>query len=233
MTKGVIFDVGNTLIDFPATNSVEADEGISAVAKYLKLSAATFAHKLKPLLDSPKGDSNHRQINTYRDSVCKAATACGLELTVSQLDALELAFITPIVTGARPVAGMLEVLENLKGRCKLAVASNTRAHKLIFSALTRHEFTPFFDPIVTSMACGYRKPSARMFETVLAAWQLQPEHAAMVGDKLKNDVVGARALNIYTVWFSEGGSSELPDVTAKTARDVLVALEAWLDSRLS
>jgi HAD superfamily hydrolase (TIGR01662 family) len=60
----------------------------------------------------------------------------------------------------------------------------------------------YFDFILTSAACSYRKPHSRIFELALAKWYLLPAEAVMVGDNLTADVLGAQQAGMYGVWLN-------------------------------
>ena len=81
------------------------------------------------------------------------------------------------------------------------------------------------DAIALSAEVGKRKPYALMFESALAQAGVEPGEAAMVGDRLREDVAGAQALGIATVqarWFADDDSAAaVPDAVADTPGDVL------------
>lgn len=54
--------------------------------------------------------------------------------------------------------------------------------------------------IIVSADCGQRKPHPSLFLHVLAALNVDPEEAAMVGDFLTRDVAGAKRLNMFAIW---------------------------------
>jgi putative hydrolase of the HAD superfamily len=62
--------------------------------------------------------------------------------------------------------------------------------------------TKYFDFILTSAACSYRKPHPRIFELALSNWYCLPNEAVMIGDNLDADVRGAQEAGLYGVWLS-------------------------------
>jgi putative hydrolase of the HAD superfamily len=60
----------------------------------------------------------------------------------------------------------------------------------------------YFDFVLTSAACYYRKPYARAFEIALAQWSIPPEDAVMIGDSLEADIYGAKKLGMQSVWIT-------------------------------
>lgn len=61
----------------------------------------------------------------------------------------------------------------------------------------------YFDEraIAVSADVGVRKPNSQLFWHTLQALQTQPEQAAMVGDALRTDILGAQKLGVMTVWL--------------------------------
>ncbi len=60
----------------------------------------------------------------------------------------------------------------------------------------------YFDPrhIAISADLAVRKPNPAIFLQALNALNVAPEEAAMVGDSLSADILGAKELNMVTVW---------------------------------
>jgi putative hydrolase of the HAD superfamily len=59
----------------------------------------------------------------------------------------------------------------------------------------------FFDFILTSASCSYRKPHPRIFELGLVHWGFSPDEAAMVGDTLAADILGAKRAGLFSIWY--------------------------------
>ena len=83
----------------------------------------------------------------------------------------------------------------------------------------------FFDFIVTSASCGYRKPHPRIFSEALDRWGYLPDEIAMVGDRLDADIGGARPLGIYTIWNKRRAKQLLsptytPDAVVETLSEI-------------
>jgi putative hydrolase of the HAD superfamily len=89
----------------------------------------------------------------------------------------------------------------------------------------RFGIVPYFDFIITSAACGYRKPHPHIFELALTNWGYMPDEIAMVGDRLDADVRGAQPLGIFTIWITRRAKriAELPfkpDATVEALREI-------------
>lgn len=72
----------------------------------------------------------------------------------------------------------------------------------------------YFDFILTSAACSYRKPHRRIFELALSNWYFLPSEAVMVGDNLDADVRGAQSVGLFAVWLSRRAGEPTEDQRA-------------------
>ncbi len=57
-----------------------------------------------------------------------------------------------------------------------------------------------YEPMAISADLSIRKPNPDIFMHALNKLKVQPEEAAMVGDSLKADILGAKKLNILAIW---------------------------------
>ena len=60
----------------------------------------------------------------------------------------------------------------------------------------------YTDFVLSSAACGVRKPNPRIFEIALQNWDFAPEQVAMVGDTLGADILGARNAGLFSIWLT-------------------------------
>jgi putative hydrolase of the HAD superfamily len=61
---------------------------------------------------------------------------------------------------------------------------------------------PYLDFVLTSATLGVRKPDPRAFQAALQRWDLPPAQAAMVGDTLNADILGAQGLGLLAIWIT-------------------------------
>ena len=92
--------------------------------------------------------------------------------------------------------------------------------------------TKYFDFILTSAACSYRKPHPRIFELALSNWYCLPEEAVMVGDNLDADIRGATEAGLYCIWISRHADSNMekqaqvkPDASISTLSELPATLD--------
>ncbi|MEP0806022.1 MAG: HAD family hydrolase [Chloroflexota bacterium] len=114
----------------------------------------------------------------------------------------------------------------------LGIISNAGDDEDVQQLARRFGITEYFDFILTSAACSYRKPHPRIFELALSHWYCPPNEAVMVGDNLDADIRGAQQAGIYGIWISRRASPEMekqeqvqPDASLST----LLELPAVLD----
>jgi putative hydrolase of the HAD superfamily len=115
---------------------------------------------------------------------------------------------------------------------RMGLISNAGDDEDVQQLARRFGISQYFDFILTSAACSYRKPHPRIFELALSNWYFLPSEAVMVGDNLDADVRGAKTAGLYAIWLTrragKGAASELavqPDASLST----LWELPAFLD----
>ncbi len=97
----------------------------------------------------------------------------------------------------------LPTLETVKSRgYKLGMISNTSDDGNVQGILDRWGLRSYFEFVITSAALGIRKPDPRIFQFALEHFQIQPQAAAMVGDTLNADVLGANQMGMYSIWIT-------------------------------
>lgn len=114
----------------------------------------------------------------------------------------------------------------------LGIISNAGDDDDVQQLARRFGITEYFDFILTSAACSYRKPHPRIFELALSHWYCPPNEAVMVGDNLDADIRGAQEAGIYGIWISRRASPEMEkqeQVQPDASLSSLLELPATLD----
>lgn len=62
----------------------------------------------------------------------------------------------------------------------------------------------YIDLVVASAEEGVAKPDKRIFEITLRRADCKPQHAVMIGDRIDNDIIPAKALGMKTIWIKQG-----------------------------
>lgn len=115
---------------------------------------------------------------------------------------------------------------------RMGLISNAGDDQDVQQLARRFGIDRYFDFVLTSAACSYRKPHPRIFEMALSNWYFLPAEAVMVGDNLAADIRGAQNAGLYAIWLSrragrrtEEELSVQPDASLST----LYELPAFLD----
>lgn len=90
-----------------------------------------------------------------------------------------------------------EVLLQLKERYPLVLVSNFYGN--LSAVLREFGFEDIFQHVIESAAVGIRKPDVRIFQLGIQALGMPPEHIAVVGDSMKNDILPAQQAGCQTI----------------------------------
>ena len=88
----------------------------------------------------------------------------------------------------------------------------------------------YFDTLTFSDEVGLAKPSKEVFLRTMQALGLPPEDVVHIGDHLSNDVLGASAAGMKTIWIETHDDRRThvdvqPDVTVNSLGEVYAAIE--------
>lgn len=235
MIQGVIFDVWGTII-YSSHGHFETANCWSA-ASYLKsqgfiLRREAFRERFLALRQQEPPDDDLRQHSTTREQLKAAAQSFDVELDTSVLQSAERAFVMPEAAGATPIPGTLKLIQRLQmAGVRLGIASNTHSHLLNVVTLEHIGLSGVFNPVVTSVSCGFRKPSPRILEAILRDWELAPESVVMIGDQEDKDIRGAKALGLRSILLTADSSKTLidseADAVASAGADIAQILQDW------
>ena len=67
--------------------------------------------------------------------------------------------------------------------------------------LEKLQMLPLFDFIVSSEEVNAEKPSGKLFRTCAVKAGVSPEECLFIGDNLKKDVLGPRAVGMKSLWY--------------------------------
>jgi putative hydrolase of the HAD superfamily len=207
--KGVIFDLGHTLMYLDSTWPRVFEQGAADLATFLKvqgleLDGQAFARTL--LARRAEGFARAKQ--TRREVTAEES----MRWTFSQFDLPDPG--RALVRGALDAFFAAEeahwvaypeaypVLRELAGRgLRLGLYSNATHDPLIQQLVDRLGLRPWLEPALSSAGTGIRKPDPAAFTPFLASWALSPGSVAVVGDTLEADILGAQQAGMRSVWF--------------------------------
>jgi HAD superfamily hydrolase (TIGR01549 family) len=95
-----------------------------------------------------------------------------------------------------------ETLGRLAARFRLGLCSNFSHAETALAILERERLLRHFSAVAISETTRFRKPRREIFEALLDELGLAPEEVVHVGDRLPDDVDGAAATGMRSVWLT-------------------------------
>ncbi len=91
----------------------------------------------------------------------------------------------------------------------------------------------YIDLVVASAEEGVAKPDKRIFEIALERANCKPNEAVMIGDRIDNDIIPAKAIGMKTIWIRQGfgglwsvqNESETADETVENLTELCDVIE--------
>ncbi|MFA5677210.1 MAG: HAD-IA family hydrolase [Pseudomonas sp.] len=115
------------------------------------------------------------------------------------------------------------LLEQLSRHYQLATISNGNAD------VRRLGLEKYFSVIVSADEVGLSKPDPAPFLAALERAGVAPEHAVHVGDHPVDDIAGARAVGLHTLWFNRLGLEWTGAEPAHGEVRCLSEIPGWLE----
>lgn len=228
MIKGVIFDLGWTLMTYDGDWNVVNERSYKQVAEFLKQN------------DLPVPDNFAAQFHAARERGWKRADETGVEQTVE--DALRETYAGLGITSLDGIAPQavrvffkeheqhwvaypdaLKTLQELARRgFHIGLLSNADDVGLVHRQVDKFGFRPYLSPVLSSaQEPRWRKPDPRIFHLVSDAWQIAPSDIVMVGDAPMYDVLGAHHASMKAIWIDRNETrswQKIPDALANDPR---------------
>ncbi|MBI5503875.1 MAG: HAD family hydrolase [Deltaproteobacteria bacterium] len=151
-----------------------------------------------------------------------AAASAAAEMAEAHMESLAGAVVVP--------SGRGRLLERLGATYRLALVSNFDHGPTARRVLAQAGLDVHLESIVISAEQGIRKPSASIFRRACGELDLAPSRCLYVGDTFAEDVEGATAAGLASVWVTRDSSAAAPALAA--VADV-EELPAWLEARFS
>lgn len=234
--RGVIFDWGGTLTPW---HDIDLYAQWYAYAEIFDPeNAAALAHRLK--------DGEDHRWRTQRESDGAVSTGAldqlfldeGIDIrSARHLRALGsyLDFWAPHTLADPDAATLLRSLKD--AGLAVGILSNTMwpssHHAEVFA---RDDLDGYIDVAVYTSELPVAKPHEDAFRMVLDRLDLAPEESVYVGDRLWEDVTGAAAVGMRTIWIPHSAvpreelrqDHAVPDATAHRLLDVMAIVKSWM-----
>lgn len=243
MIRGVIFDLGGTLIARARTPLLNFERGnAEALRRWLRVRGARLDAGFVEALVAERAAKFAQRAGGTREIKAEEALRPVLARYGQPTDdrfvaSAEAAFFEPELREMRLLPGARNLLVLLAARgLRLGLASNASSHYFIVECCRRLGLDRFLDPILSSAAVGWGKPDPKIFEAILQPWAIPPQAAVMVGDTVDADIAGARHLGMRAVLLTAehgpGDPKEMAGIRADAAAATLVEvgriIERWI-----
>ena len=243
LIRGVIFDLGSTLIRFRGDWTEVLAEGRAAMVAWLQqagypLIPASFNEAVQRAFETNFRErrQDHRE-RASRHILREALAEQGIpEVSEDDLRLALRRLYAPSEACWSLVPGAHDVLARLRARgLRLGLLSNASDVENVERLLHGARLKGVFEPVVISAAAGARKPTPSLFLGILRQWGLEPGEAAMVGDLLGEDILGAQRAGLHQVWVraeadpafnAEHIGIVIPEWTVESLDDVPALLES-------
>lgn len=239
----ILFDLGGTLMharqDWVPVFQ-QADEALTQKLSQhnIQLESSTFRHRIHEYYAQRDKDF---QETTYHFVLRELLIELGYNdvdesILRSALDAL----YAVTQNNWQLEVDTLDTIRELKSKkYHLGILSNAGDDKDVQELIEGFGLRPYFDFVLTSAACFYRKPHRRAFELALAHWNIAADEAVMIGDSLTADIQGAHQLGMKTIWITRRAqfkNDEMqrfkPDFSLRKLTELLPTLERLSITRI-
>jgi putative hydrolase of the HAD superfamily len=212
--RAVLFDLGDTLWHFPnfPDRAVATSESGARIERLLRawdlcdgvacdaLADAIRDAQWQATLDA---EESHGRSPHFPTVVQERAEAAGLALSDEQAEAVWDAWnLGGAFYGRVVFPDSAPTLAELRRRGFIVGAVTNRAlgGRRFAEELRESGLLEYFETLAISCDDGWLKPHPSLFRRALEDLRVKPAEAVMVGDQLRADVMGAKALGMVAVW---------------------------------
>lgn len=221
MTRAVLLDVDDTLLDTTAAIVTAASVAMAALWPHLdprQAREAALRFRTDPggaFRRFTEGSISFEQMRGER--LGEVADHAGLILRAGSLDRFEAAYRPAFLDAQRVFADVPAFLSTCR-ETGLAVGALTNSSGSVTAdKLDRVGGAGWFDVVITRDTLGFGKPDPRVFAHACSALRLPAQEVLMVGDEWEPDVLGALDAGLQACWLIRGpggrgaeGSGDLP-----------------------
>jgi len=218
--RAVLFDVGSTLVDYDESlmyqqyveGSVRAHAYIASLGVAVPAYATFFRRVTRRLkLSSVLKGLRRKEIDAAGLFV-KAFRRMGFALDEAQSQKMTEIWFGPTSEDAYVYPETVSTVTAIREMgLATAIVSNTIVPSfLLLQDLERFGIAELFDAKVFSSDMGVKKPHKGIFAAALGALKVRAEESIFVGDRIKEDIRGARRVGMATVLVLNGRPAKLP-----------------------
>ncbi len=204
MIKGIIFDLGRTLIYFGGKHKDVKQVAIHALITFLEDNGFVidnqFSKRFQEARELGWKQAEESSIEQNMVPALKKALGVRNRITSNQNKLLRTAtriYFDVLENYWQNYSDTLDTLKQLNRlNLRLGAISNYENEYSIKKSTERLGISSFLDPIIISEKVKWRKPAPKVFRIVSQQWGLKPSEIIMIGDSLHDDILGAQSVGI-------------------------------------
>lgn len=211
MIKAILFDIDNTLVDFMKMKRKSCEAAVEAmISAGLKMEKEDAMKEIYAIY--AKKGMEYRDV--FEKIIKKSNGKIDYKIMASGVLAYRLVKEEQVI----PYEGVISTLKALKKKYKLAVVSDAPAMKA-WTRLIMAKLDGFFDLVLTKSDVKRQKTSTVPFNAALKHFNIEPEEAIMVGDRIERDIQTPKKLGIKTCFARYGVEDLKKPANGKSGAD--------------
>ncbi len=207
MIKGIIFDLGNTLLKFTGDWPTVRREGAAAMAdwylkkKHVKIDPAALIEAFLAEIAACQQQASQTQTEVQAQDTLRRALAKidAPAAATAHIEAALKIYFGPEEAASQPYPDAVDTLKKLSLNYRLGLCSNAADDPLIQRLVNQGSLRPWLSPTFSSAGLGWRKPRPEPFQLIASRWELSPAEIVVVGDTLAVDILGAHNAGMASV----------------------------------
>jgi FMN phosphatase YigB (HAD superfamily) len=208
LIKGIIFDLGNTLLRFTGDDETVSRAGAETMAEWffkqkrIKLDGSALVEAFLTIraANLEQARQTHTEI-VAQESLRQALQTIGApERAAAFVEAAIKIYFGPEEALWQPYPDAVDTLKQLQAQgYRQGLYSNATDDALIQRLVNQSKTRPWLSPTFSSAGFGRRKPSPAGFDLIAERWGLPPDQIVVVGDTLAADVLGAQNAGMRSI----------------------------------
>lgn len=201
MIKAVIFDIDNTLYSFDNAHAPAMEALYAYAREHLGMEPEVLTREIMLAAE---------EVKLRLEADCAALHNRTLRFQVMlERNRLSLAHAAPmgdlywdtLLRHAEPNPGSLSCLRKLKEQGFILGVGTDMTIAYQLKKLSKLQMLPYFDFLVSSEEANVEKPHGKLFRICAGKAGVSPEECLFIGDSLKKDVLGPRAIGMKSLWY--------------------------------
>jgi HAD superfamily hydrolase (TIGR01549 family) len=200
----ILFDYGNTLIEFGPDQVEECDQKLSRCLTDL-FGAHDFAALSEMQHRERRAPYQGEFIENHFPSLTRelVKSLYGIEPNEEQLAQLLQVRFEATTSTIEVDPAVPKLLEALSQRFRIGLISNYPDANAIRHSIERLDLAKFFDAVVVSGDIGHVKPHPQVFEKIVSEIQVKASRCLFIGDNWLGDIQGARRFGMHAIFITQ------------------------------